>query len=227
MNDAIGARIAAVTAGLTAPRFDIAAIRDRIARPTAASDGPVRKFWWPTIGVVLLPGIVAAAVIFPSPAVRRAIEHQMNAWTAASMLTSVPRTTPQTITFTRLESTSLRDAVRSARFHLILPQGLPKGWSLQTLSADGTGLSYSAEYRTSSGASVTFGLTKVVPHARYVPWVGRFSGSSDVVTKAVRIPTRVWIVGDEVIRVDAAALTQVQAAAVLRATRARPAPLMR
>lgn len=63
----------------------------------------------------------------------------MNAWTAASLLTRIPTTVPQTVTFTRVESTNVRDAVRGARFHFVLPQGLPKGWSLRNALHGGHG----------------------------------------------------------------------------------------
>ena len=221
MNESIGSGIASATSSLAVPRFDLAAIRNRAAREADADDLPRRRSWWPAIAILALPCLIAAATIFPPSAAREAVEHQMQAWTGIRP----PNGAAHSIVFTRLEATSIGNAVKTARFRLRLPQGLPVGWALSGLSTDGTGLSYSAEYRTPTGKAVTFALTRAAPHVEYVPWVGRFDGSGDTVTKAVKIPSRVWIAGNEVITVDAAALTRTEAANVLRVMHAHDAPL--
>lgn len=221
MNETIGRQVSAATSALVVPGFELAAIRSRASRRAAVSAAPRRPSWWLAIGIVTLPCLVAAATIFPSLTVRKAIDHQMHAWTGLRL----PEGATHSVVFTRLEATSIGNAVKTARFRLLLPQGLPAGWTLSELSTDGTGLSYSAEYRTPVGKSIAFALTRALPHAQYVPWVGRFDGSGDTITKVVKIPSSVWITGDEVVTVDAAVLTPAEAAEVMRAMHAHNAPL--
>lgn len=216
MNDDISRAIGEATANIQPPGFDFAAIRERAERYAPARHAKRGRSWLLAIAIVAAPCLVAAATIFPSPAERAAVAQKLHEWMSAHIKPGTQTSLHQ------LFPTTLERAQREARFHLVVPQGLPAGAVLDMIDGDDSGLTYSASYRLTDGSIVTFSLDKAQPNVKYVPWRTSFNAA---VTKATTVPMRVWLTGDEVVTVDTDALTDVEFAKVKSAMHAHDAPL--
>ncbi len=202
----------------SAPRFNLSSVRQRAERQSARSRGPRKRS---AIVAALLLGVpcLAVASVLPSPGVRNAIVAQMQRWGVA------PATR---VSFLWGAAADPKSASGSARFHLVLPSGLPQGSRLVRFDANGpSGKSYTASYRLSNGEMAWFSVQKAVPNATYVPWIAFMrSDERGRVVEAVRYPARVWLVGDEVV-FAAGHLTVEQLASIERSMNGRDAPLHR
>lgn len=207
--------------GYRVPGFDLAVIRTRATgmrddRP----DGKTRmRSWLFGLGVIVLPCAAAAALVFPSPAMRALVLRMTNA-------SHLPATT---VVYNMALKEDPRNALRDAAFTLRLPSGLPAGSKMVNFFKNGTsGTSYGAEYQLSGGEHVVFSLDKAQPKARYLAW--RISIPTDAAGnpkgEPQKVPARVWIAGNEVVTVDANSMPATQLTAIERAMHGHDAPIM-
>lgn len=216
MNDELSHAIAETTVQIQTPAFDFAAIRERAERHAPVRPAKRGRSWLLALAIIAAPCFVAAATILPSPTERAAVAQKLHEWMNAHIKPGTQTSLHQ------LFPTTLERAQRGAKFHLVLPQGLPAGAVLDVIDGDDSGLTYSASYKLTDGSVATFSLDKAQPNAKYVPWRTSVNAAF---TTATRVPTRVWLTGDEVVTVDADALTDAEFAKVKSSMHAHDAPL--
>ena len=186
------------------PRFDIEAIRSR--RPAMRSvrlQNAVRAL---SIGIVVTSCVAAAYTTIPK-SLKASIIARMQ-----GMGVNVP------IQFRSGYLVTLEQAQHEADFKMVLPAGLPKNATLESvvkLAPDG----YRLAYGTPRGA-LYFELHKSKPTAYLFPF---FVVSSDS-GRLTRLAARVWHTGDQDFIIATNALTITQLAAIKAAMGAVDAP---
>jgi hypothetical protein len=185
------------------PPFNFAVIEDRAGRAPSSRTSTRKRSWMLTALVIAAPLAAAAGVLYPSPAVRQAITRYFDRhYAAIPTMKNVPR---KIVFLAPGVAVSPERAAHDARFHLVMPTGLPAGTRLTSLTESGQGAQFDGAYRLAGGEVINFEIKHYAPPTaheysyiapvEFIPHISQHNGKTKV--QMEEIPAHVWIVGDE------------------------------
>ena len=195
------------------PQFDAAAIHDRAAAQRASSNRALRRRGL-AIGLLFLAPVIAVAYT-ERQAFEAAVDLRLHGEGFKGPIVH-EEAAPRTLTLGTLQA--------ATSFHVILPEGMPPGYRLTLLQANGSDR-VSATYLGQHYA-IMVTLTPRRPNEYFPPgeMVMFEDDRQGHIKREVHVKQHVLLVGNEVMRIFSNHLTEAQLANIKRATGAHDAP---